>query len=151
MKSNFSKLFFSLIFCLPIYSQNFQSGKDSLLTLKNLLTHNNVILKSNIDSLTILYSSLSDELTIKLSELTELNKKLFVKKYGREDGQRIASGKIWKGMTMDMLKDIWGKPDKVISNKFSYGVYTQWFYGDITYFFKNSVLIDWEQGTGKKN
>jgi len=109
------------------------------------------ILKSKIDSLTNLFSSLSEELTANQSELAEINKRSFVKKYGKENGQRVASGRIWKGMTTDMLKDIWGKPDKITSNKYSYGVYTQWYYGDITYFFKNSVLIDWEQGTEKKN
>jgi len=144
-------LLFLLTICSTLYSQNHQSQKDSLLNLKNSLKSENSILKSKIDSLTNLFSSLSEELTANQSELAEINKRSFVKKYGKENGQRVASGRIWKGMTTDMLKDIWGKPDKITSNKYSYGVYTQWYYGDITYFFKNSVLIDWEQGTEKKN
>lgn len=151
MKNKLFALMFLLNIGSPLYSQNYQAQKDSLLNLKDALTIENIILKSKIDSLTFLYSSLSDQLTTGKSELAELNKKLFIKKYGKDDGQRVASGRVWKGMTIDMLKDIWGKPDKVTSNKYSYGVYTQWYYGDITYFFKNSVLIDWEQGTEKKN
>ena len=48
-------------------------------------------------------------------------------------------------MTEDMLNDSWGKPDRTNKIKKKWGIFTQWYYGDITYFFKNSKLIEWEQ------
>ena len=68
-----------------------------------------------------------------------------IKKYGQEIGSRIVNGQIWKGMSEKMLEDSWGKPDKITKNKEKWGTFTQWFYGEITYFFKNSELIGWEE------
>ena len=34
-------------------------------------------------------------------------------KYGKSIAARIYAGKIWKGMTTDMVKDAWGEPDKI--------------------------------------
>jgi hypothetical protein len=34
-------------------------------------------------------------------------------KYGKSVAARIYSGKIWKGMTTEMVKDAWGEPDRV--------------------------------------
>lgn len=68
-----------------------------------------------------------------------------IKKYGQEIGSRIVNGQIWKGMSEKMLEDSWGKPDKITKNKEKWGTFTQWFYGEISYFFKNSELIGWEE------
>ena len=71
--------------------------------------------------------------------------KYLIKKYEKKEGGNLALGKIWKGMTKDMMLDIWGKPDKINTDKFSYGVFTQFYYGKITYFFRDGKLIDWEE------
>jgi hypothetical protein len=34
-------------------------------------------------------------------------------KYGRSIANRMYAGKIWKGMTSEMVKDTWGEPDRV--------------------------------------
>ncbi len=34
-------------------------------------------------------------------------------KYGKSIAARIYAGKIWKGMTTEMVKDAWGEPDRV--------------------------------------
>jgi len=34
-------------------------------------------------------------------------------KYGKNIAVRIYAGKIWKGMTVDMVKDAWGEPDRI--------------------------------------
>jgi hypothetical protein len=34
-------------------------------------------------------------------------------KYGRSIANRMYAGKIWKGMTSEMVKDAWGEPDRV--------------------------------------
>ena len=48
-------------------------------------------------------------------------------------------------MTDKMLEESWGKPDNITSNKEKWGMFTQWYYGEITYFFKNGELLGWEQ------
>lgn len=135
-------LLFLLVLSAPVYSQNYQSEKDSLLALKNSLIVQNANVKAEIDSLTNYLSELEKKVNVNQDELKELKNKLYTKKYGKEIATRIALGKIWKGMTIEMLEDVWGKPDKTHTDKHSWGVFTQLYYGDITYFFKNSILTD---------
>ncbi len=101
---------------------------DLISTLKRDLRE----MRSDSDSLSMQYQS----------EVREL----YVMRYGKEDGAKVASGMVWKGMSEDMLRDSWGKPDSVTSNKQPWGTYNQWYYGEITYFFKDGKMIDWEEG-----
>jgi hypothetical protein len=133
----------------PLYSQNYQIQKDSLVSLKDSLAISNTSAKAEIDSLSAYLSNLDKKLDVNQNELLELKNKLYVKKYGKENATRIALGKIWKGMTLEMLEDEWGKPDKSHTDKHPWGVFIQLYYGDITYFFKNSILTDWEEGSKK--
>jgi hypothetical protein len=149
MHRKLSPLGILLFLSLPIYSQNYQSEKDSLTIVKDSLAISNSISKAEIDSLTNYLSELEKKVNGNQDELAELKKKLYLKKYGKENGTRISLGRIWRGMTLEMLEDEWGKPDKTNTDKHPWGVFTQVYYGDITYFFKNSILIDWEEGTKK--
>ncbi len=110
---------------------NLQILKSELLANKTQLAH-------DIDSLKIFLNNLNEKLK------TELEK-LFTLKYGIENGARIAMGQVWKGMTENMLRDSWGKPDKVNTSKYSYGTFRQLYYGKIVYFFRDGNLIDWEE------
>ena len=148
----FRKLFPLLILLFlssPIYSQNYQSEKDSLRIVKDSLAASNLITKAEIDSLTNYLLELEKKVNTNQYELAELKRKLYLKKYGKGNGTRVSLGRIWKGMTLEMLEDEWGKPDKINTDKHPWGVFTQLYYGDITYFFKNSILIDWEEGSKK--
>jgi len=111
---------------------------DSLSTKKNSLLVEKENLLVEIDSL----KSFIEELKPKLESSRA---KQLIRKYGKKIGGRIISGKVWKGMTDKMLKDSWGKPDKITKNKEKWGTFTQWFYGSITYFFKNGKMTDWEE------
>jgi hypothetical protein len=142
-------LFILLLLSSPSYSQNYQSEKDSLKSLKDSLAISNSSAKAEIDSLTNYLAELEKKVNVNQDELSELKKKLYIKKYGKENGTRVSLGRIWKGMTLGMLEDEWGKPDKTNTDKHPWGVFTQLYYGDITYFFKNSILIDWQEGTKK--
>ena len=111
---------------------------DSLSIEKQQLTEEKNILIAEIDSL----RNFLDELKSKIgsARIDALGRK-----YGKEIGNRISQGQVWKGMTEEMLQDSWGKPDRINSNKEKWGLFTQWSYGDITYFFKDGVMIDWEE------
>ena len=64
-------------------------------------------------------------------------------KYGRSVAERIYSGKIWKGMRAEMVKDSWGSPgkiNKIISNSV---VREEWYYKNTVLFFQNNTLVKW--------
>ncbi|GAB4136654.1 MAG: hypothetical protein Fur0015_08900 [Ignavibacteriales bacterium] len=121
------------------YDKNkYQTVYDSLSTLK-------ISLQKEIESLKIEIDTLKSISESNLSLLKECEYKMLVKKYGKEAANRLSAERIWKGMTEDMLKEIWGKPDKVTTKKEKWGTFTQYYYGKITFFFKNKKLIDWEE------
>lgn len=121
-----------------INSNQYNSKKDSLIQLKSTLALQKDKLNSEIEGLNSQIEKLDDSLK------TEL-RSLYILKYGKKIGTNIAFGKIWKGMTEDMLRDSWGKPDKIKKNVEKWGTFTQWYYGKITYFFKNGKMTDWEE------
>jgi hypothetical protein len=96
-------------------------------------------LKFEIDSLNLLIPELKQRLSTEYREL-------YVMKYGNKYGPRVAQKQIWKGMKDEMVKDGWGSPDRIDKNVEPWGVFTQWYYGDIIFFFKNGKLIDWQEG-----
>jgi ATP-dependent Lon protease len=111
---------------------------DSLTTEKSNLQIQKSVLLTRIDSL--------KQSIVKLNENIESARiKQLIKNYGKENGSRIAKGQVWKGMKEKMLEDSWGKPDKITKNREKWGLFTQWYYGEITYFFKNGEMIGWEQ------
>lgn len=112
--------------------------RENLLSRKGNLLIEKKDLLSEIDSLTQYLSVLE-------SKLQPALEKYFVRKYGRKNGVKVANGMIWKGMTNSMLKDSWGEPDKINKDVFSYGVFIQYTYGKITYFFRDGILTDWEE------
>jgi len=65
------------------------------------------------------------------------------KKYGPRIAAQINAGKIWKGMTAQMILDSWGNPRKInrsISGNF---VKEEWIYTNTWLFIENNTLIDW--------
>ena len=114
-----------------------QTKKDSLSNKTQSIENLNKSLRSDIDSLKHLRDSLQQKLRTELKEL-------YIMEYGEEAGSKVAMGQIWTGMTEEMMRDSWGKPDSITVNKKQWGTYSQWYYGDITYFFKNGELFEWE-------
>lgn len=121
--------------------QSYRTEYDSLLTQKNKSSNSKQELLSEIDKLKKQSSDLSDKIFAINLEI----EKLYTDKFGKEFGSRIYNKQIWKGMTEKMLLASWGNPDKIEKNVEKWGTFTQWYYGNITFFFRNSKLIDWEE------
>ncbi len=119
----------------------YQSEKDSLQKLNSKLLIEKESLKKEIDSLKN-NSTMLDE---KINSINREIEELYIKKFGRENGTRVYNKQVWKGMTEKMLLAGWGKPDKIDKNVQKWGTYTQWYYGKITFFFKDGKLIDFEE------
>jgi len=64
-------------------------------------------------------------------------------KYGSNMAPRLFSGKIWKGMTSEMVNDSWGTADKVNRMKSGNIVKEEWIFRDTWLYFENSTLLEW--------
>lgn len=121
-----------------IFAQTNPTKKDSLKNPQSVKQLNKN-LRSEIDSLKMLRDSLQKRLRMELRDL-------YIMRYGEEAGGKVAMGQIWTGMTEEMMRDSWGEPDSITVNDQKWGKYSQWYYGDITYFFKDGKLFEWENG-----
>ncbi len=121
--------------------QSYKSEFDSLLTIKKV---NDVSKKNLLDEVAEL-KNISTDLSEKIRLATLEIEKLYTDKFGKEIGVRIYNKQIWKGMTDKMLLASWGKPDKIDKNIERWGSFTQWYYGKVTFFFRDGKLTDWEE------
>jgi hypothetical protein len=64
-------------------------------------------------------------------------------KYGTSMAAKLISGKIWKGMTAEMVRDSWGKPQKV--NRVIEGntVKEEWIYKNTWLYIEDDALNEW--------
>jgi len=64
-------------------------------------------------------------------------------KYGTSMAARINSGKIWKGMNSEMVKDSWGRADKISREISGNNVKEEWIYKNTWLYFENNTLVGW--------
>ncbi len=137
-------IFIVLIFLISLTTfaqmteEEYNSKKESLTLQKKELKREIETLKTEVESLQNRIPELEQEMMTAFREL-------YVLKYGEEIGQRIAYKQIWKGMTDEMVRDGWGEPGKIDRNVENWGVFEQWNYGNITFFFKDGKLTDWDE------
>jgi hypothetical protein len=64
-------------------------------------------------------------------------------KYGSTMAARLSAGKIWKGMTAEMVSDSWGTADKI--NRIISGnvIKEEWIYRTTWLYFENNTLLEW--------
>ncbi len=137
-------IFLSLIlFAFNSFAQmteeEYNSKMESLTLQKKELIREIDTPKTEIDSLQKRIPELEQEVLTAYREL-------YVLKYGKEIGNRIAYKRIWKGMTDEMVRDGWGEPDRIEKNIEAWGVFTQWIYGNVIFFFQDGKLTDWDEG-----
>ncbi len=64
-------------------------------------------------------------------------------KYGSGIGDRIYEGKIWKGMTAEMVKDSWGSPRKINRIISGTGIREEWQYNNTWLYIQDDILTQW--------
>jgi len=137
-------IFIVLIFLISLTTfaqmteEEYNSKKESLTLQKKELKREIETLKTEVESLQNRIPELEQEMMTAFREL-------YVLKYGEEIGQRVAYKQIWKGMTDEMVRDGWGEPDRIDKNVEAWGVFTQWIYGEVIFFFKDGKLTDWDE------
>jgi hypothetical protein len=65
-----------------------------------------------------------------------------ISKWGYTDGKRIAEGKIWLGMTVEMTLESWGIPYRVNRSNGTWGIREQWIYSEAYLYFENGTLAE---------
>ena len=65
------------------------------------------------------------------------------KKYGYETAARLYTGKVWKGMTGEMVRDSWGSPQKINRVISGNNIREEWIYKSSWFFIENDLLVDW--------
>jgi hypothetical protein len=64
-------------------------------------------------------------------------------KYGPDIAPRLFSGKIWKGMNCEMVRDSWGTADKINRNISGNIVKEDWIFRNTWLYFENNTLLEW--------
>jgi len=67
-----------------------------------------------------------------------------IQKYGQEDADQIIAGKVWKGMTKDMILDSWGKPRQIDRYIGKTSVKEEWYYRTRVLFVQDGKLVGWK-------
>ena len=133
-----SLIIFSFNSLAQITNEEYTRKIDELNIRRDQLNIEIEDIKFEIESLQNRIPELEQEIIIAFREL-------YVLKYGEEIGQRVAYKQIWTSMTDEMVRDGWGEPDKIDKNVKPWGVFTQWYYGNVTFFFKDGRLTEWDE------
>jgi hypothetical protein len=64
-------------------------------------------------------------------------------KYGTSMASKMISGKIWKGMTAEMILDSWGKPQKINRTIDADLIREEWIFKNSWLFIENNKLVEW--------
>lgn len=64
-------------------------------------------------------------------------------KYGSNLAGKLIAGKIWKGMTAEMVRDSWGKAQKINRVINSNNIKEEWIYKNSWLYIENDVLVEW--------
>jgi hypothetical protein len=65
------------------------------------------------------------------------------KKYGSSMAARLNSGKIWKGMNSEMVRDSWGSPQKINREISGNLIKEEWIYKNSWLYLENNTLVEW--------
>ena len=137
----------SITFAQEMSEDTYKKTYEELKERKENLTEEEKALRAELEAMRTKIDSMKEAYTQAVEDI-------LIMKYGEDDGRRVSQGRIWTGMTDDMLRDSWGEPDRTTKNVEPWGVFTQWYYGEITFFFRDGRLTAWEdkskEGEGRK-
>jgi len=64
-------------------------------------------------------------------------------KYGSSTAAKLMAGKVWKGMDTGMVRDSWGKPQKINRVIAGNTIKEEWIYKSTWLYFENDDLVEW--------
>lgn len=73
-----------------------------------------------------------------------VEKQRLIKKYGKENYDKLLSGKIWLGINEEMAIIALGTPIKINNSTGSWGTHSQWVYKNFYLYFENGKLVSYQ-------
>ena len=131
-------IFISLTAFAQMTEKEYNREKDELNISRDQL-------KNEIEDIKIESDSMRNRIPELEQEVVTAYRELYVLKYGKAVGEKVSFKQIWSGMTDEMVRDSWGEPDKIDKNVKPWGVFTQWYYGEVTFFFRDGKLTEWDE------
>ena len=131
-------IFISLTTFAQMTEKEYNREKDELNISRDQL-------KNEIEDIKIETDNMRNRIPELEQEVITVYRELYVLKYGKGVGEKVSYKQIWTGMTDEMVRDSWGKPDKIDKNVERWGVFTQWYYGNVTFFFRDGKLTEWDE------
>jgi hypothetical protein len=64
-------------------------------------------------------------------------------KYGTSMAAKLMSGKVWKGMDAEMVRDSWGKPQKINRVIAGNTIKEEWIYKSTWLYIEDDILVEW--------
>ena len=64
-------------------------------------------------------------------------------KYGTSMAARLMAGKIWKGMNAEMVRDSWGRAEKINRVISGNTIKEEWIFQNTWLYFENNTLLEW--------
>ena len=102
-------IFISLTAFAQLTEKEYNREKDELNISRDQL-------KNEIEDIKIESDSMRNRIPELEQEVITAYGELYVLKYGKEVGEKVSYKQIWTGMTDEMVRDSWGKPDKIDKN-----------------------------------
>jgi hypothetical protein len=108
-----------------------------------ILRHQAVLNEVPVNAQPVIQSRPAVQQTEPVQEQQQSRFSYLENKYGSTLANRIFSGKIWKGMNSEMVKDSWGTADKI--NRIISGNITkeEWIFRNTWLYFENNTLLEW--------
>ena len=123
-----------------IYNNWLEMG-NNLEEIKSIKTK---LLLKTVEKKTQIHAQKEKERKRLSQKKAEERKKKIIEKYGNEDGGKILEGHVWIGMTKEMARESWGRPEKVNRTVNAYVVNEQWVYSNNYLYFENGILTSWQ-------
>jgi hypothetical protein len=108
-----------------------------------ILKRHAMLNKPPVNSQQVIQSPSTVQDTTPVSEQQQNRFSYLENKYGSNMAARIISGKIWKGMNSEMVKDSWGTAEKI--NRVVSGniIKEEWIFSSTWLYFENNTLLEW--------
>lgn len=101
-------------------------------------------LKSSRDKMVTQYNKQVDQVNQDVQQANKASRFTFLeKKYGTSMAALLNAGKIWKGMSSEMVRDSWGSPSKISKTFEGNVVKEEWEYRNTWLYIENDILSDW--------
>jgi hypothetical protein len=108
-----------------------------------ILKRHAILDKAPVNSQQVIQSQPAVQDTLAVQEQQQNRFSYLENKYGSNMAARLISGKIWRGMNAEMVKDSWGKAEKINRVISGNTINEEWIFKNTWLYFENNTLVEW--------